>query len=79
MTETSKSGVLEAQGHVGLSVQGILCFNEADLPLLGTLTMRGHLLLYRKALAKKSKREGPLEQNAIEMLARQLAEALPPA
>jgi hypothetical protein len=72
-------GALEAQGHVDLPVQGVLCFTEADLPLLGTLTMRGHLLLYRKALAKRLKREGPLELEAIEAAARVVAEALPPA
>lgn len=72
-------GTLEAGGHPGLSVQGVLCFTQADLPLLGTVKIRGHLLLYRKALAKRLRREGSLELEAIEAAARALAEALPPA
>ena len=60
-------------------VHGVLCFTRAELPLLGTTRMRGHLLLYRKALAKRLKAAGPLEVERIEALARRLALALPAA
>jgi hypothetical protein len=55
-----------------------LCFTTADLPL-GTLKMRGHLLLYRKALAKRLDADGPLQLAAIDTLAHTLVVALPPA
>ena len=71
--------VLEASGHADVPVQGALCFTTADLPLLGTPKMRGHLLLYRKALAKRLNASGPLQPDAIEALARILAAGLPPA
>jgi hypothetical protein len=57
----------------------VLCFTTAELPLLGTLTMRGHVLLYRKALAKRLNAEGPLNPATIDHLARVLAAALRPA
>lgn len=70
---------LDDNGHPDVSVQGVLCFTKADLPLLGTLKIRGHLLLYRKALAKRLNADGPLESAAIDALAHTLVEALPPA
>jgi Nuclease-related domain len=70
---------LDGNGYPDVPVQGVLCFTKADLPLLGTLKMRGHLLLYRKALAKRLNADGPLESTAIDALARTLAAALPPA
>ena len=57
-------------------VQGVLCFTTADLPLFGTLKMRGHLLLHRKALAKRLNASGPLGPPAIEALADSLAAVL---
>jgi hypothetical protein len=54
----------------------VLCFTTAELPLLGTLKMRGHLLLYRKALAKRLNAQGALAPAVIEDLARDLAAAL---
>jgi Nuclease-related domain len=65
-------------GH-GVPVQGALCFTTAELPLLGTLSMRKHLLVHCKALAKRLNAKGPLQPDAIEELARYLAGALPPA
>jgi Nuclease-related domain len=70
---------LDDNGHPDVPVQGVLCFTKADLPLLGTLKIRGHLLLYRKALAKRLNADGPLQPPAIDALARVLAVALPPA
>ena len=67
-----------AASHV--PVHGALCFTAtADLPLLGTPTIRGHLLLYRKALAKRLNADGPLRPPVIAALAKALAAALPPA
>ena len=70
---------LEANGHAGVPVQGVLCFTTADLPLLGTLKMRGHLLLHSRVLAKRLNANGPLQSPAIEALAHSLTAALPPA
>lgn len=60
-------------------VQGVLCFTQADLPLLGTTRMRSHLLLYRKALAKRLNALGPFSGEQIDATARALAAAFPPA
>jgi hypothetical protein len=50
-----------ASSWLSVPVQGVLCFTAAaDLPVLGKLTIRGHLLLYRKALSKRLNAEGPL-------------------
>jgi hypothetical protein len=57
----------------------LLCFTVADLPLLGTLQVRGHLLLHRKPLVRRLRAEGPLAPSAIDALARVLAAALPSA
>ena len=69
--------VLNGSGHPDVPVRGVLCFTKADLPLLGTLKMRGHLLLYRRALAKRLNADGPLGAAAIDGLAHTIAEALP--
>lgn len=61
------------------AVLGVLCFTRAELPLLGTTRMRGHLLLYRKALAKRLNADGPLDTGQIEAVARRLAAAMPAA
>jgi hypothetical protein len=47
--------------HANVPVQGVLCFANAELRLLRTLTMRGHLLLHRKALAKRLNSDGQLQ------------------
>src|SRR3954452_1877751 len=60
-------------------VHGVLCFTKADLPLLGTTSMRSHLLLTRKGLAKRLNAGGPLSSPAIEEMARTLTAAFPPA
>jgi Nuclease-related domain len=70
---------LTARGHPGVPVQGVLCFVSADLPLFGTLTIRGHCLLHRRALAKRLNKDGTLQSPAIDLLARALAAAFPSA
>lgn len=72
-------GVLTARGHGDVPVQGVLCFTSADLPLLGISKIRGHHLLYRKALAKRLNKHGPLEPPVIDALANVLVVALPSA
>lgn len=70
---------LERSGHPDIPIQGVLCFPTADLPLLGTLKMRGQVLLYRKALAKRLNADGPLQPADIAAIARDLAQLLPAA
>jgi nuclease-like protein len=60
-------------------VHGVLCFTKADLPLLGTTSMRAHLLVTRKGLAKRLNAGGPLSSPAVDEIARALAAAFPPA
>jgi hypothetical protein len=70
---------LERTGHPDLPIQGVLCFTTADLPPLRTLKMRGHVLLYHKALAKRLNADGPLQPADIDAIAQELARMLPPA
>lgn len=72
-------GALSASGHLEVPVLGVLCFTKADFPLLGTLEIRGHRLLHRRALAKKLNNKGALTPTAIDAVARTLAVALEPA
>jgi hypothetical protein len=71
--------VLDRAGHSEVPVQGVLCFTSGDLPLFGTLKMRGHLLLYRKRLGKRLCKKGPISPETINAIAQTLAAALPPA
>jgi Nuclease-related domain len=52
-----------------LAVRGALCFTGADLPFLRTQDIRGHLLLYRKALVNTLVAGGPLSADARVALA----------
>lgn len=70
---------LDRDGHADVPVQGVLCFTNADLPVVRTLTMRGHLVLYRKALAKRINADGALKQAEIDLIVRTLATKLPAA
>lgn len=70
---------LDRGGDHQIPLHGALCFTKADLPFFRTQTFRGHLLLYRKALAKRLNADGPLSPATIEQVARDLATVLPPA
>jgi hypothetical protein len=70
---------LGGTGRTDVAVQGVLCFTTAGLPLSRTAKMRGHLLMYRKALAKQLNAQGPLGASEIEAIVRDLAKKLPPA
>lgn len=72
-------GALDSSDHANAPVQGVLCFTNADLPALRTLTMRGHLLLYRKALAKRLNADGALQPADVDLIARTIATGFPPA
>jgi Nuclease-related domain len=76
---TAVRDALDRDGHHEIPIRGALCFTQADLPFLRTQKCRGHLLLYRKALAKQLNADGPLDPPFLENLARHLAVALPPA
>jgi hypothetical protein len=73
---TAVRDALDRTGHVDVP-QGVLCFTNADLPLLRTLRMRGHVLLYRKALAARLNADGELDSDEIEAIAHRLAHELP--
>lgn len=47
--------------------------------MIGALQIRGHALLYRKALAKRLNADGPLDGAGIDAVARSLAAAFPAA
>jgi hypothetical protein len=79
--ERQVAAVNEALAAAGVfvPVQGVLCFTEADLPFLRTQTMRSHLLMYGRALAKRVRAEGPLSAETIAAVTQRLATAFPPA
>lgn len=63
----------------GVTVHGAFCFIDADLPLLGTPTIRGLPVLGPRGLAKRINCEGPLDDARIRAVAHRLAAALPAA
>lgn len=61
-------------------LHGVLCFVEADWPLLGgSFTTRGVETMWPKKLYPKLMAAGPLSSDTIGDLHRQLASSLPPA
>ncbi|KRF34677.1 NERD domain protein [Nocardioides sp. Soil805] len=63
-----------------VTIHGVLCFVEADWPLIGgAFTTRGVQVLSPKKLYPKLHADGPLGTTDVEELHRQLASALPPA
>ena len=65
--------------HADIPIQGAVCFTKADLPYVHTQKLRGHLLIYSRALAKRLNAAGPIAPASLDDLARNLASALPPA
>jgi hypothetical protein len=55
---------LTGSGYDQIRIQGARCFTTADLPLQRTQTFRGHLLLYRRALAQRLNPDVPCRQRA---------------
>jgi hypothetical protein len=62
-----------------IPIQGAICFTKADLPFLRTQKMRGHLLIYSRALGKRLNGAGQIASPILGELARTLANALPAA
>jgi Nuclease-related domain len=63
----------------GTPLRGVLCFVDADLPMLGNLSFNGYLLLYPKRLAKRLNAYGPLAPERVKAVAAELAQRFPPA
>jgi hypothetical protein len=66
-------------GNLDVLLQAALCFTKADLPLLRTVELRGHLLLYRKALTKRLTAPGPLSPERCTAIAAALTATFRPA
>jgi hypothetical protein len=65
-------------GHV--TIHGVLCFVEADWPLIGgSFTTRGVEALWPKRLYPKLKADGPFLNETVAKIHRRLASSLPPA
>ena len=63
-----------------MPVHGVLCFVDADWPLIGgAFTTRGVEVLWPKRLYPKLESSGPLDVDAVAQLHRTLAAALPSA
>lgn len=63
-----------------VAVRGVLCFVEADWPLIGgSFRTRGVEVLWPKKLAKQLQLPGDLTEPEIEQVHRSLAAAFPPA
>lgn len=60
-------------------VHGALCFVDGDLPALGTLRMRGHVLVHPRGLAKRLNAKGTLAPEHIRSLAALLGSRFPSA
>ena len=64
----------------GVPIHGVLCFVEADWPLIGgAFTTRGVDALWPKRLYPRLRTEGPLGGECIDALHRRLGSALSPA
>ena len=70
---------LDALGYGDVSLTGVLCFTEADFPLLRRMQIDGHLLRHPRALARELSAAGPLAAQAIDSLSHRLSARLPPA
>ena len=70
--------VVRALLDAELPVRGVLCFIDADRPLIGgDLTTRGVQALWPKKLYSHLQAEGPLTQDAVTEIHRDLARSLP--
>ena len=72
--------VVTAMGDPEAPVRGVLCFVEADWPLIGgPFSVRDVLISAPKKMYPRLRAEGPLMPEQIDDLHRRLALALPPA
>jgi hypothetical protein len=66
--------------HDEVPVHGVLCFVEADWPLIGgAFTVRGVQVLWPNKLYSRLQAEGPIAFDTLAEIHRKLARALPPA
>jgi len=66
--------------HGNVPVHGVLCFVEADWPLIGgAFETRGVQACWPKKLCQRLQAEGPLTVEAVAELHGKLARALPAA
>lgn len=72
--------VLDAAGMGDVPVHGVLCFVDADWPLIGgTFVTGGVAVLWPRKLGDRLRAEGPLGQAGVDAAHRALAGALPEA
>ena len=72
-------GLVEAAVDPTIPVHGAICFVDAQLPLLGTITFGGFPMLNPRALARRIGRQGPLASSELPRIADELAARFPPA
>lgn len=71
---------LAAAGMDDVPVHGVLCFVDADWPLIGgSFVTGGVAVLWPKKLGERLRAEGTLDQSAVDAAHRALAGALPAA
>jgi hypothetical protein len=71
---------LDAAGFAGIPLHGVLCFVNADWPLLGgDFTVDGVSVLWPGKLAKRIRQMGALDERMIEQIHTALASSFPPA
>lgn len=72
-------GLVEGAVDRSIPVHGALCFVDAQLPLLGTLTFGGFPMLHARSLARRISRPGPLAGSDLPLIADALAARFPSA
>ena len=73
-------GIVREHVQDTVPIHGVLCFVEADWPLIGgSFTTRGVEALWPKKLYPKLRSDGPVDVDTIALIHRRLASALPPA
>ncbi|MGE4427185.1 MAG: nuclease-related domain-containing protein [Solirubrobacteraceae bacterium] len=63
----------------GVPVHGTLCFYDAELPIVGSLSFDGFPILRPRPLARRLNRDGPLDVDRIANIRALVAEVLPAA
>ena len=66
--------------HPNTPVSGMLCFVDADWPLIGgSFTTRAVQVMWPKRAAAELQKPGPLDEARIDAITRTIADAFPPA
>ena len=66
--------------HPNTPVSGMLCFVDADWPLIGgSFTTRAVQVMWPKKAAAELQKPGPLDEAQIDAITRTIADAFPPA